>query len=167
MAFRIRLEKENFKFSCSHFTIFGPKSGESLHGHNYYVSGDFSVDEIDPKLGMAFDFNLLKPILKSLTEKLDERVLIPMRSPYLKISKTDSNGQPGIEVKFDSRTYLFPEADTRLLDVVNITTEQLTQTFANDVKAEIKKNPELKSIRTISIGIQETRGQTVFYDTDL
>ena len=165
MAFRIRLAKENFKFSCSHFTIFSQDAAEPLHGHNYYVSAEFGVAGLDPRLGMAFDFNLLKPIVREFADRLDERVLIPRHSPFLKIeNKTES-----VSVSFGKKNYEFPEQDVLLLDVVNITAEELAQSFAKEVAAAIKKSvrPELQKVTSVSIGIEETRGQTVFFDMDL
>lgn len=163
MTFRIRLEKENFKFSCSHFTIFGPNRAEALHGHNYYVSAEFKVRELDPALGLAFDFNLLKPILRGLADRMDELVLIPTRSPYLKVETGDQ-----IKVVCGDKTYVFPKDDVRLLDIVNITSEELARHFANELLQILKTTPhaELKRILSMSIGIQETRGQTVFYDVE-
>ncbi len=165
MAFRIRLAKENFKFSCSHFTIFSQDAAEALHGHNYYVSAEFGVTELDPRLGMAFDFNLLKPLVRELADRLDEKVLIPSNSPFLKIeSKAES-----VRVSFGKKNYEFPASDVLLLDVVNITAEELARTFASEVASAIKKNAraELKKVTSVSIGIEETRGQTVFFDIGL
>ncbi len=165
MSFRIRLEKETVKFSCSHFTIFGSDSAESLHGHNYYVIAEFGLSEIDSRVGMAFDFNLLKPILKSLAEQLDEHVLIPTRSPFLKVERTSDS----VKVTHAEKHYSFPAADVLLLDIVNITSEELAREFANRLIEDFKtqSKPEFARITTISIGIQETRGQTVFFDTKM
>jgi 6-pyruvoyltetrahydropterin/6-carboxytetrahydropterin synthase len=165
MSFRIRLEKETVKFSCSHFTIFGAESAEALHGHNYYVSAEFGLNEINPQLGMAFDFNLLKPILKSLAEQLDEHVLVPTRSPFLKIETTPD----AVKITHADHSYSFPARDVLLLDIVNVTSEELAREFANRLIKEFKvqAKPEFKRISTISIGIQETRGQTIFYDTKI
>lgn len=160
MSFRILLEKENFKFSCSHFTIFGPQEAEALHGHNYYVSAEFKLSELDPKLGLAFDFNLLKPLIKKLTDEFDEHVLIPKNSPYLKITET----QDSVTIEHGATKYQLPKKDALMLDAVNITSEELARTFAEKLKKEIAS---LKRITTITVGIQETRGQTVFYDTNL
>ena len=165
MAFRIRLEKENFKFSCSHFTIFGPAAAEALHGHNYYLSAEFHVTELDPRLGFAFDFNLVKPILRDLAARLDERVLIPTRSPYLKVKTTDAS----VEATYNDKAYVFPKADVVLIDIVNITSEELARYFADQLAKEFESSShtEFNRISSMSIGIQETRGQTVFFDAEL
>jgi 6-pyruvoyltetrahydropterin/6-carboxytetrahydropterin synthase len=164
-VFRIRLAKENFKFSCSHFTIFGPNTAESLHGHNYYISAELALTGVKDDLGMAFDFNDVKPLLRSLADHLDEKVLLPAKSKYL---KTSNEGKQ-VVVTFDQKTYSFPESDVLVLPLVNITSEELARHFAESFVAKIKSsnNVDLKKIRSVSIGIEETRGQTVFYDLDL
>lgn len=163
--FRIRLAKENFKFSCSHFTIFGPGRAENLHGHNYYVSVEIGLAGLDPELGMAFDFNLVKPILRAIADDLDERVLLPENSKYLKLKLEGSQ----VGVTFGEKSYSFPAVDTALLPVVNITSEELARYFANEFAARLRKSqaPGVQLIRTLSVGIEETRGQVVTYDLAL
>ena len=160
MSFRIRIEKESIKFSCSHFTIFGPAEAEALHGHNYYVSAEFGLSELDASLGMAFDFNLLKPLLKEEADKLDEHVLIPRNSPFLKIDRTVDQ----IKVAHGKKQYLFPIEDVIELDTVNITSEELARDFAHRIQKRLGEHGSLARINRLCIGIQETRGQTVFYD---
>jgi 6-pyruvoyltetrahydropterin/6-carboxytetrahydropterin synthase len=163
MSFRIRIEKESIKFSCSHFTIFGPDRAEPLHGHNYYVSAEFRLSELDPQLGMAFDFNLLKPILKEEAEKLDEHILVPTQSPFLALERTPTE----LTVTFGKKRYVFPKEDVMEIAAVNITSEELARDFAMKLKARFSKHAEFKRITSLTIGIQETRGQTVFYDLTL
>jgi len=164
-VFRIRLAKENFKFSCSHFTIFGPGKAESLHGHNYYVSAELTLTGLDTELGMAFDFNLVKPMLRQIADQLDERVLLPETSKLLNIKKS---GQQ-IEVSFADKHYSLPASDVSILPVVNITSEELARYFAESFVAKVKASGDssLKKIRSVSIGVEETRGQIVFYDLEL
>lgn len=163
ISYRIELEKENFKFSASHFTIFGAGRAERLHGHNYYVYCEIELASVDPNLGLAFDFNLVKPMIREATEALDEYVLVPQKSSYLKI-ETDSSQ---VKVRFGSKQYSFPIEDTQLLPVVNITSEELARFIAEDLHARLKQHPEaLGRIRTFSIGVQESRGQTVFFQIE-
>ncbi|MBX9768585.1 MAG: 6-carboxytetrahydropterin synthase, partial [Bdellovibrionales bacterium] len=132
-SFEIDLHKESFKFSGSHFTIFSKTSAERLHGHNYYVRVRVEVMELDPKLGMAFDFNVLKPHVRDLCDELDERVLIPDESPYLKLKKSKKE----IEVQFQDKRYVFPLSDCKLLPVANITTEELSRLFCERLKKKL------------------------------
>lgn len=156
MGFTIRLKKESFKFSGSHFTIFGPNKGERLHGHNYYVSVSLRVSSISKDLGMAFDFNTVKPLVKEICDSLDEVVLLPENSPYLDLKKQDSE----IEVKFNKKRYVFPISDICLLPVANVTSEELARYFAVELA---KKSKSLKQITDIIVTVKETQGQEVIY----
>jgi 6-pyruvoyltetrahydropterin/6-carboxytetrahydropterin synthase len=163
MSFRIRIEKESIKFSCSHFTIFGATEAEALHGHNYYVTAEFGLRELDQDLGMAFDFNLLKPLLKEEVDKLDEHILVPTRSPFLKVESTAEQ----IKITHGKKNYAFPKEDVIELDVTNITSEELARNFANRILKRFTQAKEFQRINALSIGISETHGQTVFYDVKL
>jgi 6-pyruvoyltetrahydropterin/6-carboxytetrahydropterin synthase len=161
MSYRIVLEKEAFKFSCSHFTIFGPGRAERLHGHNYHVVTELKLTKIDPDLGMAFDFNLIKPLIREETQALDEHVLLPSRSPHLKIDAVAGTVRAHLGVKH----YSFPVEDVKILPVVNITSEELACYFAQKLAGRLRATPEaIRYIESMSVGVQETRGQTVFYD---
>lgn len=165
MPYRIRLEKENFKFSCSHFTILGPDRAERLHGHNYYVSAELRVSSLDPTLGMAFDFNQIKPLLRRLTESFDEMVLLPENSPYLSIERTANRR---VRALFAGKVYDFPEEDVKCLPIVNVTSEELARQLAEGLLAEIKKAPSLHTrIAGLEVGVEETRGQSVIYELTL
>jgi 6-pyruvoyltetrahydropterin/6-carboxytetrahydropterin synthase len=175
VTFNIALEKENFKFSCSHFTIFGPNEAERLHGHNYYLSADFEVSGLEPQLGMAFEFNVMKSMIRSLTSKLDEYVLLPLQSPYVKINASQDGRS--IEASFAQKRYVLPVEDVLCLNLSNITSEELTRHLALQLKASIEERIEadLESktrsgfdlIRKLTIGIEETRGQAVFFSVGL
>jgi 6-pyruvoyltetrahydropterin/6-carboxytetrahydropterin synthase len=157
MGFKIHLGKENFKFSCSHFTIFSEKTAERLHGHNYQIAIHLTVGEVDPKLGFAFDFNLVKPHIKDICDELDEFILVPTRSPYLKVSESDLQ----VEVKFHTKTYSFPKEDTCLLPVTNISTEELAKYFGENLG---KRIGTLKGWTEMEVYVEETRGQSVSFN---
>jgi len=163
MSFSIRLSKENFKFSCSHFTILAKDHAERLHGHNYYIEAEFELKSIDDKLGMGFDFNLVKPLIREIADQLDEFVLIPSKSPYLKIEATKDR----IIVRFHDKHYDLPASDVKSLPVANITSEELARYVATQLLERMKKDAQLASrVKSLSIGIQETRGQAVHYRVD-
>src|SRR3954468_23190636 len=135
--YTLHLAKEPFKFSCSHFTILAADRGERLHGHNYQVRVSIRVKSTDPKLGLAFDFNEVKPLIRNLCDGLDERILLPLNSPYLSI-KTDS-GQ--VAVTFGKKRYSFPQEDTLTLPLVNITTEELARWTCESLVAQMTPLP--------------------------
>lgn len=156
MSFVVNIGKERHKFSCSHFTIFGPEVAERLHGHNYYVRLSMTVSNLDPNLGMAFDFNDLKPIIHRVCDELDERVLIPEKSKYLKISRLKEQ----VEVRFQKKLYSLPAEDVVLLPFVNVTAEELARYIADRI---VSFMPQHIQHTKISVNIQETRGQSVTY----
>jgi 6-pyruvoyltetrahydropterin/6-carboxytetrahydropterin synthase len=164
MAFRLLLEKEDFKFSVSHFTIFGADKVERMHGHNYYVVVDIGVQSLDPQLGLAFDFNMVKPIIRKLTSGLDEHVLLPELSPFLKLDVNTDR----VRATIAQSHYEFPRGDVIILPVVNVTSEELARHFSNLLISQLKAQPQIYArISSLNIGIQETRGQTVFFQATI
>jgi len=154
--YEIHLSKETFKFSCSHFTILAADKAERLHGHNYQLRVDIEVPDTDSKLGMAFDFNVVKPSIKDFCDRLDERILLPKNSPYLKLQANGSQ----IEASFQSKRYSFPAEDTITLPLTNITSEELARHAAHDLKKVLSG---LSGWRALRVHIEETRGQSVSY----
>ena len=164
VSYRIVLEKENFKFSGSHFTILGPSRGERLHGHNYYVRVEIAVKTVDERLGIAVDFGAIKPVIREITSELDEFVLLPMHSPYLKIERSGSQ----VRAEFAGKRYEFPASDVKLLPLVNVSSELLASYVAQALAERLKKLPEWpKGPATLSVGVQETRGQAVIREIEM
>ncbi|MGE0762375.1 MAG: 6-pyruvoyl tetrahydropterin synthase family protein [Bdellovibrionales bacterium] len=155
MSFEINLAKENFKFSGTHFTILSPEKAERLHGHNYYVQVSLLVEQLDPILGLAFDFNSIKPLVREACAALDEFILLPQNSPFLKIRH--EAGQ--VEVTFAGRRYSFPQNDVRELPLVNITSEELSRFLAGQINT-LAKNLKFSAL---TVSVEETRGQGVSY----
>lgn len=156
MSFAIHLQKENFKFSCSHFTVLSKDTAEHLHGHNYQVRVSLKVSDLDPDLGFAFDFNVVKPIIKDLCDELDEKILVPLESPYVLVGETEEQ----VDVKFKSRNYSFPKEDCFLLPISNVTSEELARWICKRLIEELKDVPRLEKLR---VSVEETRGQSVSY----
>jgi 6-pyruvoyltetrahydropterin/6-carboxytetrahydropterin synthase len=154
--FTIHLAKEPFKFSCSHFTNLSPDKAERLHGHNYQLRVDITVDDVDPKLGFAFDFNTVKPAIRAFCDDLDERILIPTKSPFLKLITAGET----IDVKFGAKSYSFPLSDTLQLPITNITTEELARYAWQKLAASMHDLPRWTALL---VHVEETRGQGVSY----
>ena len=160
MGFCVFLEKESFKFSGTHFTIFSAERAERLHGHNYHVRAEFEVTKISPELGMAFDFNLVKPLIQQLCAQLDEHILLAIRSPFLKIEKSEGQTQ----VRFADRTYIFPATDVCELPIANVTSEELARWLTAELAQAMPKNLGISAIR---LSVEETRGQGVSFTLNL
>ncbi len=156
MSYVIHLQKESFKFSCSHFTILSAKNAEHLHGHNYQVRVSLKISDLDSKLGFAFDFNEVKPLIKSLCDEVDEKILLPKSSPYVSVSKDNTQYQ----VAFGQRKYSLPIEDVIVLPVVNVTSEELARWFCQELIQRFKQIPKVQKIR---VTVEETRGQSVSY----
>jgi 6-pyruvoyltetrahydropterin/6-carboxytetrahydropterin synthase len=154
--FTIHLAKEPFKFSCSHFTILSRDHAERLHGHNYQLRADIEIGSLDTELGMAFDFNSVKPKIRMICDELDERILLPNKSPFLKIH--DDSGQ--LKVSFGKKAYSFPAEDCLCLPVSNVTSEELARYVCDRLFTLMSENTHWTSIR---VEVEETRGQSVSY----
>jgi len=126
----IEISKEYLHFSAAHFTLFSPTERENLHGHNFYVEasleGEVGAD------GLCFDYNVIKSVLKTLCDSLDELVLLPSRSPYLIVR--DRGDQ--IVAQFGSEQIPFLPRDVKLLPVRNITVEELSQWFLDTLACD-------------------------------
>ena len=128
------------------------------------MSVELRLSNLDPLLGMAFDFNAVKPMIRAIASELDERVLIPSQSQYLVVKKKGDR----IHATHAGRAYDLPQSDVRLLEVVNITSEELARYFAQKLQEKISEHKETAArITSLTVGIEETRGQSVFFDLSL
>lgn len=151
---RIEISKEYLNFSAGHFTIFSATERENLHGHNFRlrcnVTAPVGAD------GMAFDYVMLKRLLKVLCDQLDERLLLPECSEHLRIERGDGM----VIVWFAGERLTFLERDVLLLPIRNVTVEEL----AVLVLARLRERPELagRDLRAIELGISSGDGQWAF-----
>ena len=127
---KIELFKEDMKFSAGHFTIFSSTERENLHGHNYrlYVSLVTQINED----GMSIDYRLYKDKMRSLCKILDEIVIIPGLCKYLVINETNQHFQ----IEFNSETMIFLKRDVIVLPIKNVTVEELSNWFVNQITME-------------------------------
>jgi 6-pyruvoyltetrahydropterin/6-carboxytetrahydropterin synthase len=156
VGYRLEIFKENFKFAAAHFAIFGAACAERLHGHNYYVKVIIDAEETDSKLGLAVEFSEIKPFIKKACEELDEYVLFPSQSPYLKITKEKDS----YKIVFAKKNYVLPKEDVKLLPVVNISCEELSRYIWENLQPNFKKYRQIKRYIVV---VEETRGQTGSY----
>lgn len=152
--YTVHLAKEPFKFSCCHFTILSKDLAERLHGHNYQLRVDIELGGVDPNLGMAFDFNAIKPKIRMICDELDERILLADRSPFIKISEDGAQ----LRVVFNKKSYEFPADDCLRLPLANVTTEELARYACERLSIALK---ELSLWTSIEVEVEETRGQSV------
>lgn len=156
--FSIQLAKENFKFSSSHFTIFSEAEAERLHGHNYYVSLELSFTDWNEELSLTTDFSKIKKSVKEACDRLDEKILLPQKSSFLKISESEEDS--GLWVLFSEKKYFFPKTDVALLDVTNVTCESLSKYLSDYLQNSWQ---DLENLKSYKVTVTETRGQSASF----
>lgn len=155
MPYALLLKKQNFKFSSSHFTIFNKTKAEHLHGHNYQVGIKAVFNDVDPKTELAVDFNQIKKTVRELCDQLDEKILIPQNSTFVKINNSP-HYQNHIEVKFNDRNYCFPKNEIFYIPASNITSESLARYFYDSLAASM-------TCDSFTVTVLETAGQAASY----
>lgn len=149
----LEIHKEEFSFSAGHFTIFSATEREQLHGHNYNVSIQFEI-EITHN-GLSFDYRYYKKKILALCEQLDRHFLLPSLSPYLQIE----DGEDYWFAHFNHKKIPFLKEDVVLLPLTNITIEELSHWFLQQILAN---ETELKNhlIRNITVKVFNGPGQS-------
>jgi len=156
--FTLRLAKGDFKFSAAHFTLFSATEAEPLHGHNYRVLVEIGGDELDA-LGLLVETGILKRRIREILTELDDRVLLPERSPLLEIAV--ERGQ--VDCRYADRAYRFPEREVVLLPLVNVTMELL----ARLVWRQLAEDLDDIDATHLAVEIEETDGQSARYSAPL
>ena len=126
----IEISKEYLHFNAAHFTLFSATEREDLHGHTFYVAATVESPVGDD--GLAFDYNLFKAALRALCDELDEKVLLPERSPFLRLAQ--DNGY--LVATFAEERIPFLPRDVLTLPVRNITVEELAPWFLGRLRNE-------------------------------
>jgi len=152
--FRIRLAKEDFKFSAAHFTLFPGGRAELLHGHNYRVRLELAGPELS-EIGLLFDVSVVKRVIRERCAALDEHTLIPARAETLDVKIEDGS----VEVRFRDRRYRFPEKDVVLLPLSNVSIELLARLLWEEVAVAVEGG----AVRELSVEVEETPGQSCAY----
>ncbi|MYH15045.1 MAG: 6-pyruvoyl tetrahydropterin synthase [Gammaproteobacteria bacterium] len=132
----IEVTKEALHFAAAHFTLFSATKRENLHGHNFFVALEIEAEVGED--GLAFDYNIVKTALKALCDGLDERTLLPERSPHLSIERDGGY----VVALFNEERIPFLPRDVRTLPVANITVEALAAWFVEQLKAD----PAIKAL---------------------
>jgi len=105
---------------------------------------------------MIMDFVVLKKKLKTMIDGLDHHVLLPALSKEVEIKKDGDS----YEVVSCGKRYVFPAMDVVMLDIPTTTAEEMSRYMTEEMarSVDIPKN-----VRSISIGLDEERGQTAWY----
>lgn len=133
----VELQKESMKFNAGHTTIFSATERENLHGHMYtvYLALSTWIEEN----GMTFDYRYYRERIQLLCKQLNQTFLMPLHSPYLSI-REDSDYY---YFTFNGKVMPFLREDITLLPLTNITVEELSRWFINELikdQAELDKH---------------------------
>ncbi len=139
MRIEIDGEYSGIKFSASHFIPGHDKCGR-LHGHSYILHLALYGEKADD--GMVMDFVDLKKALRKIVDELDHRVLLPGRSPTVKIKKGRE-----VEVLVGANRYVFPNDDVVILDVAQTSAEELAELVLERLLKELDLPPMSPSSR--------------------
>ncbi len=144
----IEISKDYLHFNSAHFTIFSDTEREDLHGHTFYVRA-FVTSRVDDN-GLAFDYNIMKTRIRALCDELDEKVLLPERSPHLDLCTEGGY----LVARFGTEKLPFLPRDVRTLPVRNITVEELAPWFVERLSADA----EIRALRIFSLELQVSSG---------
>ena len=157
MILEIDGEHSGIRFSACHFIPRHEKCSR-LHGHTYILrlrlEGDIGKD------GMVMDFVTLKRELRKFVDELDHRVLLPGRSDEVILTV----GETSVEAVCGNDNYLFPTRDVVILEVPTTTAEEMTKMMVERLVSDIEFP---SNVRSVSIGLDEERGQTAWYTKEL
>jgi len=149
----IELQKESMKFAAGHTTIFSATEREPLHGHWYgvYLALSTYVEEN----GMTFDYRYYKHRIHMLCSQLNQTFLMPQYSPFLEYTSDDDY----LYFTFNQKKIPFLKEDVTVLPVTNITVEELSRWFIQEL---IKEKEELIThrIERLVIKVFSAAGQS-------
>lgn len=160
-TFSVHVEPDYLRFSCAHWLLFGGGQCESVHGHNYRASVELEGTLDDT--GYVFDFSALKRIARGICDRLSHHVLLAAENAELRVSRSGDT----LEAAFRAKRYAFPAQDVILLPLTNTTAEQLARYFAGEVVRELSARHAAANLVRIRVGVEETPGQTAFFEERL
>lgn len=148
---RIEIAKQALNFSAAHFTIFSATDREDLHGHNFQLECELT-SPINEN-GLIFDYALVKRVVKALCDEIDEKTLLPEKSPFLTIEKEDEY----LVALFNDERIPFLYRDVVTLPIANTSVEELSHYFLEKILAhdEIAN----QDIREMTVKVSSSPGQ--------
>jgi len=159
-SYRVRVTKDHLVFSAGHFITIETPGGEiceRIHGHNWRaaveVGGPLDQNQY------VFDFIALRDTLQSIVLELDHRMLLPDRHPRIKLEFSETE----VEVRYDSRRWVFPREECVLLPIEQTTAELIACWIAGRLLDEW--GPAATSLDFVQVEIEENFGQWAIYRT--
>ena len=148
----IEIAKHALNFSIAHFTIFSKSERENIHGHNFQVTCELTapVDEN----GLIFDYNIIKSVIRSICDEIDEHVVLPGKSPHLKL-EYETNHTIAL---FNGERIPFLKRDVTVLPVANTTVEEFSNYFLHRVLKHLDLSG--RGITRMTLKVSSSPGQT-------
>jgi len=150
--YRVRMKKDYLVFCAAHFITFNGNICERLHGHNYRVTAEVSGPLDENRY--VVDFIALRDTLRSLTDELDHRVLLPTMHPLIHVEQRNEE----VETRFENRRWVFPREDCVLLPVENTTAEQIAHYLGRRLHESLRRRTGFEPSRLV-IEVDECEGQ--------
>src|SRR5207253_1933697 len=132
--------------------------GEPLHGQNYQVG--VRVEGKLASTGYGIGFGLIKKIVKSIVDSIDERTMIPAKSDCLKIDRPNDRQ---VRVRYENDEFIFPASDVAMLPIVHSSAEELARYIWTGLVAGLKAQQASGDAEVIEISVAEGPGQAAIY----
>ena len=160
-SWTLHIRKDHFKFSAAHMTVFPNGDKEGLHGRNYQVK--LAIELAEPGLGRMLSYEVFKQALRTVCAAWDEKVLIAGDNPLLEILPAKA-----IEYSFllCGKRYVLPADEVAVLEMDNVTAENLAQALFERFWAELTRDPAIpwrERIVAASLRVDESPGQGATY----
>lgn len=149
----VEIFKEKNKFSSAHFTIFSKEKRENLHGHNYQVYLCIECEILEN--GLSFDYRFYKKKIYELCRELNEYTLLPTKSEFLKIVEDENY----YSAEFNQEKLFFLKRDVKLLPICNITLEELSFWFIQQLTQD-KIQLEKHHVNRLCVKVFSAPGQS-------
>jgi len=159
---KIHIRKDNLKFSAAHMTVFPDGSKEGLHGHNYQIELEVELAG-EPALARMLSYQSFKRALRSVCKAWDEKVLVAGANPWLEVLSSDEGDYA---FRLCGKRYVLPVEEVAVLEVDNITAENLARVFFERFWEKLTRDPSIpwrEWIAAASLRVEESRGQGATY----
>lgn len=160
--YTVRVTKDYLTFCSAHFVCFHGQC-ERLHGHNYRVAAEIEGPLDDDFL--VFDFIVLKGILREIVNALDHRMLVPSKSPTLRVSEEGAS----IRIAYRDKTWVVPREDCVLLPIESTTAELLARWICGRLEEELRLRAGRSAVpaaapEVLRVEVEESQGQSAVYE---
>jgi 6-pyruvoyltetrahydropterin/6-carboxytetrahydropterin synthase len=155
-SYTVHVTKDHLVFCSGHFITYEGNQCERLHGHNYKVAVEVT-SPLDSNY-YVFDFIALKKMTMLVCDELDHRMMLPTKSPYIKVV---TNNQQ-VDVRFENKHWSFPLEDCVLLPIENTTAELLAKYIAGRIKKTLADEHQYYPTE-LTVEVEESFGQSARY----